>query len=196
VPLDDHLDQLAVSDEERPDVRKVLEALSRLPLNQRGALVVREVEGRTYTEIADTLGVSVPAVETLIFRARRALRVQASSIRALAAVPLPSTLSQFLGEAGGIAAGGGAVIGSGFLLKAAVAIVAGVIASTVAGGRDQHGHRHGRIACSDGSRAAVLAGPRAVGPVGAVGDPPDADDPNVALSHPGAAQESGESGIY
>jgi RNA polymerase sigma factor (sigma-70 family) len=158
VPLEDHVDQLAVPDGEKPDVREVLDALGALPLNQRAALVMRELEGRTYAEIADTLDVSVPAVETLIFRARRALRLKASSIRALAAVPLPSSLSQFLGGAGGIAAGGGAVLGSGFLLKAAVAIVAGVIATGVGG---DHGHRNGA--------AAALAVPPAWGDAGEQG---------------------------
>jgi hypothetical protein len=37
---------------------------------------MRELEGRSYQEIAEILGVSVSAVETLIFRARRALREQ------------------------------------------------------------------------------------------------------------------------
>src|SRR5262249_55564477 len=47
-----------------------------LPFNQRSALVMRELEGRSYPEIAEILGVSVSAIETLIFRARRALREQ------------------------------------------------------------------------------------------------------------------------
>src|SRR5439155_26992737 len=94
VPLDDHVNQLAVPDEDKPDIREVLAALGRLPLNQRAALVMRELEGRTYAEIADTIGVSVPAVETLIFRARRSLRLKASAVRALAVVPVPSSLSQ------------------------------------------------------------------------------------------------------
>jgi hypothetical protein len=37
---------------------------------------MRELEGRSYTEIAEILEVSTSAVETLIFRARRALREQ------------------------------------------------------------------------------------------------------------------------
>jgi hypothetical protein len=37
---------------------------------------MRELEGRSYQEIADVLGLSTSAVETLIFRARRALREQ------------------------------------------------------------------------------------------------------------------------
>jgi RNA polymerase sigma factor (sigma-70 family) len=53
------------------DVRR---ALRRLPFDQRAALVMREVEGRSYAEIAEVLAASVGAVETLIFSARRALR--------------------------------------------------------------------------------------------------------------------------
>jgi hypothetical protein len=93
---------------------------------------MRELEGRSYAEIADTLGVSVPAVETLIFRARRSLRLRASAVRVLGVVPLPSSLSQLF-DAGGVVAGGGALVGSGFLLKAAVAVVAGVVATGVGG---------------------------------------------------------------
>jgi RNA polymerase sigma factor (sigma-70 family) len=55
------------------DIRR---ALGHLAFNQRSALVMRELEGRSYQEIAEILGVSVSAVETLIFRARRALREQ------------------------------------------------------------------------------------------------------------------------
>src|SRR2546423_1122729 len=133
VPLEDHVDQLAVPEEDKPDIREVLDALGRLPLNQRAALVMRELEGRTYAEIADTPDVSVPAVETLIFRARRSLRLKASAVRTLAVVPVPSSLSQLF-DAGGVVAGAGAVIGSGLLLKAAVAVVAGVGAAGGAGG--------------------------------------------------------------
>jgi RNA polymerase sigma factor (sigma-70 family) len=48
-------------------------ALSRLPETQRRALLLREWQGRSYAEIARELGVSRPAVEALIFRARRGL---------------------------------------------------------------------------------------------------------------------------
>ena len=37
---------------------------------------MRELEGRSYAEIAEVLSLSVGAVETLVFRARRALREQ------------------------------------------------------------------------------------------------------------------------
>ena len=51
-------------------------ALGHLAFNQRAALVLRELEGRSYAEIAQALEISVSAVETLLFRARRALREQ------------------------------------------------------------------------------------------------------------------------
>src|SRR2546426_23374 len=133
VPLDDHLEQLAVPEEERPNIEGVLRALGRLPFNQRAALVMRELEGRSYVEIADTIGVSVSAVETLIFRARKSLRLRASALRSLAAVPVPSSLAQLF-EGGGVVAGGGGMLGSGFLVKAVVALVVGAVATGI--GRD------------------------------------------------------------
>ena len=132
VPLEDHVDQLAVPEDERPDVEGVLRALGRLPFNQRAALVMRELDGRSYVEIAETLGVSMSAVETLIFRARKALRMRASSLRVLTAVPLPGSLSQLFGG-GAVVAGGGAVVGTGFLAKAAVALIAGAFATGIGG---------------------------------------------------------------
>src|SRR3989441_5336729 len=132
VPLEDHVEQLALPEADRPDVTGVLAALGRLPLNQRAALVMRELEGRSYAEIADTIGVSVSAVETLIFRGRKSLRIKASSLRSLAAVPLPTSLTQFFGG-GGVIAGGGAAVGTGFLVKAAVAILAAALATGLRG---------------------------------------------------------------
>ena len=63
-------------DQDVPSARDLTLALSRLAFNQRSALVMRELEGRSYAEIAETLGLTVAAVETLLFRARRALREQ------------------------------------------------------------------------------------------------------------------------
>jgi RNA polymerase sigma factor (sigma-70 family) len=132
VPLEDHVEQLAIPEDERPNVEGVLRALGRLPFNQRAALVMRELEGRSYIEIADTLNVSVAAVETLIFRARRSLRVQASALRSLGAVPLPGSLAQLFGGSGAVS-GGGALVGTGFIVKATVALVVGAVATGLAG---------------------------------------------------------------
>ncbi len=49
------------------------DALARMPENLRRAILLREWQGLSYAEIADELGVSQSAVETLIFRARRYL---------------------------------------------------------------------------------------------------------------------------
>ncbi|MDQ2981243.1 MAG: sigma-70 family RNA polymerase sigma factor [Actinomycetota bacterium] len=68
---------VAPSDErDVPSAGEIRRALGFLGFNQRAALVMREMEGRSYAEISQILDVSVGAVETLIFRARRALREQ------------------------------------------------------------------------------------------------------------------------
>src|SRR5881392_40559 len=66
----------AVVEEDPISAEDIRRALGHLAFNQRAALVMRELEGRSYQEIAQILGLSVSAVETLIFRARRALREQ------------------------------------------------------------------------------------------------------------------------
>ncbi len=63
-------------DETIPTADEIRQALGHLNFNQRSALVMRELEGRSYNEIGEILDVSVSAVETLLFRARRALREQ------------------------------------------------------------------------------------------------------------------------
>ena len=65
-----------IADDEAPSGEDIRRALSHLAFNQRAALVMRELEGRSYAEIGEILEVSTSAVETLIFRARRALREQ------------------------------------------------------------------------------------------------------------------------
>jgi RNA polymerase sigma factor (sigma-70 family) len=52
---------------------RLQDALEEMPENQRRAILLREWQGLTYHEISDELGLSQAAVETLIFRARRAL---------------------------------------------------------------------------------------------------------------------------
>src|SRR5215213_3549249 len=66
----------APEESEGPTLDDLRRALGELPENQRAALVMRELEGRSYKEIAALLGTSVSALETLLFRARRALREQ------------------------------------------------------------------------------------------------------------------------
>jgi RNA polymerase sigma factor (sigma-70 family) len=79
VSFDDDIAHVLVTDEPAPTGEDIRRALGHLAFNQRAALVMRELEGRTYAEIAEILEVSTSAVETLIFRARRALREQLES---------------------------------------------------------------------------------------------------------------------
>src|ERR671936_2030607 len=159
----------SIVEDETPSGEDIRRALSHLAFNQRAALVMRELEGRSYAEIAEILDLSTSAVETLIFRARRALReqlegsltcgeaefaisrqldgrlprgakaalrahlrecpecrtfarrqrAQRAAIRSLAAIPVPTSLTSLFG-------GGGATVGTGLAVKAAVAVTAGV----------------------------------------------------------------------
>lgn len=72
VELDDRIAGTEASDE-GPSMGELLTALSKIPPQQRQALVLREFEGRSYAEIAEILGVTTSALETLLFRARRSL---------------------------------------------------------------------------------------------------------------------------
>ena len=76
VEYDEDVGEALVPSEDGPTATDIQRALGQLALNQREALVMRELEGRSYAEIAATMGLTVAAVETLIFRARRALREQ------------------------------------------------------------------------------------------------------------------------
>ena len=64
---------LALDDTEGSASADIHAALLRLTDAQREAILLREIQGRSYSEIAFELGLSVSAIEALIFRARRAL---------------------------------------------------------------------------------------------------------------------------
>lgn len=56
-------------------------ALDRLPFEQRTAIVLREIEGMTYDEIAFSLGLAVGTVKSRLTRARQALRAELRGLR-------------------------------------------------------------------------------------------------------------------
>ena len=55
------------------------EAILQLPDTQRMALILRRYEGRSYEEIGEILELSVPAVKSVLFRARTELRGRLAS---------------------------------------------------------------------------------------------------------------------
>ncbi|MCW3064078.1 MAG: polymerase, sigma-24 subunit, subfamily, partial [Solirubrobacterales bacterium] len=56
--------------ERREDLRRLVADVRRLPEQQRSALLMRELNGLSYNEMADALEVTVPAVKSLLVRAR------------------------------------------------------------------------------------------------------------------------------
>ena len=131
VPLEE-APEPASRDEEQPDLDEVLTALAALSFNQRAAIVMRELEGRSYQEIAGVLGLSVSAVEALLFRARRNLQVRRRALGVLTTVPLPGSLASFIGGGGGAVVAGSAAVGAQLVLKVAVVVAVG--AATVGAG--------------------------------------------------------------
>jgi RNA polymerase sigma-70 factor (ECF subfamily) len=129
VPLE-RAGEPAARDDETPSLDEVLTALARLPFNQRSAIVMREIEDRSYAEIAEVLGTTVPAVEALLFRARGNLRERRKALAgALSIAPVPGSLASFFGAgSGGLAAAGGALLGSELAVKAAAVVATGVVA--------------------------------------------------------------------
>src|SRR5919201_1181020 len=81
-------------------VKSLRLALARLPRRQRHAFLLREFSGLSYTELAVALGVSQPAVESLLFRARRQLRgfLRAAGATALS---LPASLRELFAQFAG-----------------------------------------------------------------------------------------------
>ena len=92
VSLDEHLTQfgdLESKTEVLPDrllasketASRIWQALDNLPFDQRTALVLREVDGLRYEEIAFSLGVAVGTVKSRLTRARQTLRAELLGIR-------------------------------------------------------------------------------------------------------------------
>lgn len=84
--------------ERRQGVRGLVEDVGALPDTQRSALVLRELEGRSYTDIADELDVTVPAVKSLLVRARAGLKRAREERRGALAGWLPLPLFTRLAE--------------------------------------------------------------------------------------------------
>jgi RNA polymerase sigma factor (sigma-70 family) len=71
--LDAIQDLLPSPQRDADELIRLTDALHGMPEQQRKALLLREWQGLSYKEIAEELELSQPAVETLLFRARRSL---------------------------------------------------------------------------------------------------------------------------
>jgi RNA polymerase sigma factor (sigma-70 family) len=65
-------DPIAEADQ-RESLRRLIADVRRLPDQQRSALLMRELAGMSYADLAGALGVTIPAVKSLLVRARLAL---------------------------------------------------------------------------------------------------------------------------
>ncbi len=83
--------------ERREDLRRLVADVQRLPEQQRSALLMRELEGLTYADLAAALDVSVPAVKSLLVRARIGL-VEAAEARDTACCEIQSDLALSFGK--------------------------------------------------------------------------------------------------
>ena len=141
--------------EQKERIREVVLSVQGLPERQRDAMVLRELEGRSYQEIAAALGVTGGAVRQLLNRARTTLRATATALT-------PSGLVTRLAESGApdapiagriaeLSAGAG---GAATLAKVGTAlVVAGAVAGGVAAGPLHHRSRGNH----DGAGAAHAA---------------------------------------
>jgi RNA polymerase sigma factor (sigma-70 family) len=145
---------------ERPDqaferqhgLRDLVVSVQALPERQRSAILLREMEGRSYEEIATALGVSDGAVRQLLHRARNTLRAAAASVIPMPLVervaayassdPMASRVAELVG------------VGSGALAMkvCATALVTGAVVGGAAivpgGGRDQTRDGTGGVAAA------------------------------------------------
>jgi predicted DNA-binding protein (UPF0251 family) len=129
----------AVPEPEAPvspvEVRELVEALRRLPGAQREALVLREVGGLSYGEVAARMGTTESAVQMLLFRGRRALR---NALRPGSAIAVPlSRLLQLLSPASESPL-------TGAIARAAGATAVAAVAVGVAGADSTHALRPDR----------------------------------------------------
>jgi RNA polymerase sigma factor (sigma-70 family) len=145
--LDERMDGV-----ERPDqalertqgLRDVLVAVQALPERQRDAILLRELGGRSYEEIALALGVTDGAVRQLLNRARNSLRAAAGAVTPMplltrlasgdSAEPVATRVAEMVGVG---AAGSGALMAK----LCATALVTGAVVGGVSvvpdSGRDE-----------------------------------------------------------
>ena len=120
----------------RAEVGALCAALADLPPQQREAILLREFYGLSYDEVASALGVSLSAVESLIFRSRRTLQHRLRPARtASGALVVPAALGDSLARAvPGFSSGSGGVMTAALAKAAAAPLGAKLAAATLLAG--------------------------------------------------------------
>ncbi len=112
----------------RENVESLRDAIGSLPDQQREAILLRELRGLSYDEVAASLALSPSAVESLLFRARKGLQLRLRNAwAALSPVGWLATVRELSAQA---VAGGDPGVGP----AAAKAVVIGLGTAVIAGG--------------------------------------------------------------
>lgn len=73
--MEEHHDRLRSVSQEQPDLKELLDrALATLPAIQRSVVLLRDLEGYTYEEIAELTNLNPSQVKVYIYRGRTALK--------------------------------------------------------------------------------------------------------------------------
>ncbi|TNE69301.1 MAG: RNA polymerase sigma factor [Bacteroidetes bacterium] len=72
--LPDQLNHPGIQLEQQERARVLYQAMDRLPEKQRAAFILHKVEGLSHREIGAALDINIPAVESLVHRARKNLQ--------------------------------------------------------------------------------------------------------------------------
>jgi RNA polymerase sigma factor (sigma-70 family) len=116
----------------RHEAGELRDAIAELPAQQREAILLREVRGLSYQEVASSLSLTTSAVESLLFRARRSLQMRLKeALASLSPAPWLRELAARL--AGGGLAGPAAAKVAAVGLGTAVATSGALVGPTVIG---------------------------------------------------------------
>jgi RNA polymerase sigma factor (sigma-70 family) len=78
----DHTATPDVQTEDKESLKIVMDVLNSLPENQKEIIHLRDVEGYSYKEISDLIGLSEDQVKVNLFRARQKLKEKLKNIKA------------------------------------------------------------------------------------------------------------------
>jgi RNA polymerase sigma factor (sigma-70 family) len=127
--------------EARERLASVVASVKALPERQRDAIVLRELEGRSYEEIAASLGVTDGAVRQLLNRARTTLRAGATALT-------PYGLAERIADICTGAGGGASLAKVGAAVLVAGAVATGGVDHGVPGVGGSSGHQAGSAAAA------------------------------------------------